>query len=94
MFNIVCALHLRSESAKALRECKSFRDFVRMGYNGHKTEPIHQQCQIPQQAYFLYKNTQNLPKIHSEEKKSHLLHVTKRQRFPLIKAQRMNLGCL
>lgn len=72
---------------------KSLRDFMRMGYHWHNTEPIHQQSQSPNQACFLYKQSapakipQWVTTIKKRKKKAIYCMSLTDKRFPLIKAE-------
>lgn len=90
MFSIVCALHLRSESAKALRECKQV--FQGVHENGlpltqHKN-PSTSRVNPPSQARFHFKHSapaRNSTMKNNNKiiiiKKSYLPHVTNREKI-------------
>lgn len=72
-----------------------------MGYHWHNAEPIHQLSQSPSQASFLYKHSAlaKIPqwitamKNKMEKKKKAIYYVSlTEKRFPLIKAQKVDLA--
>lgn len=78
---------------------KSFRDFIRMGYHWHNTEPIHQQSQSPNQACFPYKHSAPakipywITTMKNKILKKAIYHVSlTEKRFPLIKPEKVDLA--